>query len=158
MLIHIFIYTSIDKTLRVWVCWLLCICAASVQEVEGAASHGVFCGMPLLAPSQIHEMGKHEIKVEKPHKGVEGGWLGSGWGYKEEGEGGMGGLSLHPRPRKALGLPVPWKEPLWGPGCSACIGLKPQTQRLPTQYIYVLFYHSLPENKQPLHHVLLETV
>lgn len=73
MLIHIFIYTYIHKTLRVCVCWLLCICAASVQEVEGAASHGVFCGMPLLAPSQIHEMGKHEIKVEKPHKGVEGG-------------------------------------------------------------------------------------
>lgn len=44
-----------------------------MQEVKGAASHGVFCGMPLLAPSQIHEMGKHEIKVEKPHKGVEGG-------------------------------------------------------------------------------------
>lgn len=46
---------------------------ASVQEVEGAASHGVFCGMSLLGPSQSHEMGKHEIKVEKTHKRVEGG-------------------------------------------------------------------------------------
>ncbi|KAI4807383.1 hypothetical protein KUCAC02_027193, partial [Chaenocephalus aceratus] len=44
-----------------------------MQEVEGAASHGVFCGMPLPAPSPSHEMGKHEIKVEKTYKGVEGG-------------------------------------------------------------------------------------
>ena len=36
----------------------------------GAASHGVFCGMSLLSPSRSHEMGKHEIKVEKTHKGV----------------------------------------------------------------------------------------
>lgn len=50
---------------------LLCICG--VQEAEGAASHGLFCGMSLLAPSPSHEMGKHEIKVEKTHKGVEGG-------------------------------------------------------------------------------------
>ncbi len=52
---------------------LLCICGVSVQEAEGATSHGVFCGMSPLGPSQSHEMGKHEIKVEKTHKGVEGG-------------------------------------------------------------------------------------
>lgn len=54
-------------------CVVTCI-GVSVQEVEGAApSHGVFCGMPLPAPSPSHEMGKHEIKVEKTYKGVEGG-------------------------------------------------------------------------------------
>lgn len=52
---------------------LLCICGVSVQEAEGAASHGVLCGMSLLGPSHSHEMGKHEIKVEKNHKRVEGG-------------------------------------------------------------------------------------
>jgi len=49
------------------------MCSVHVQEVEGAASHGVLCGMSLLTPSRIHEMGKHEIKVEKLHKEVEGG-------------------------------------------------------------------------------------
>lgn len=45
-----------------------------------AASHGLLCGMSLLGPSRSPEMGKHEIKVEKSHKGVEGGRLGPGWG------------------------------------------------------------------------------
>lgn len=39
-----------------------------VQEIEGAASHGVLSGMSLLGLSWTHEMGKHEIKVEKTHK------------------------------------------------------------------------------------------
>lgn len=64
------IYTSVNVCKGVCVCVIMYMC---VQEAEGAASHGVFCGMSLLAPSQRHEMGKHEIKVEKTHKGVEGG-------------------------------------------------------------------------------------
>ena len=66
-----FTYTYI-QTVCVSMCVVMCI-GVSVQEVEGAASHGVFCGMPLPAPSPSHEMGKHEIKVEKTYKGVEGG-------------------------------------------------------------------------------------
>jgi len=57
----------------VYVCVCSCVWAVWVQDAEGAASHGVFCGMSLLAPSQSHEMGKHEIIVEKTHKGLEGG-------------------------------------------------------------------------------------
>lgn len=69
-------------------------------------SHGIFCGMSLLAPSQSHEMGKHEIKVEKPHKS--GGrrmtrvWLGVGGEWE-----GRGGLSPHPRTQETPGLSVP---------------------------------------------------
>lgn len=65
----------------VCVFFLMSMCGVSVQETEvagGAASHGLLCGMSL--PSCSHEMGKHEIKVEKTHKGVEGGRLGPGWG------------------------------------------------------------------------------
>lgn len=68
-------------------------------------------------------------------------WMGVG--VRREGR---GGLSQHPRPQKAPGPTVPWKEPLWGPGCSACVGLRPQTHTLPTWYIYVLFYHSLSQH------------
>lgn len=68
----------------------LCPCVVRVcrkQRWGGgvAASHGLLCGMSL--PSRSHEMGKHEIKVEKTHKGVEGGRLGPGWGQ----DGGWGG-------------------------------------------------------------------
>lgn len=64
-----FMYLNVYRN-SVSVCYYV---YASVQEAEGAASHGVFCGMSLLGPSQSHEMGKHEIKVEKTHKRVEGG-------------------------------------------------------------------------------------
>lgn len=66
-------------------------------------------------------------------------WMRVGRGGGE----GRGGLSLHPRPQKAPGPTVPWKEPLCGPGRSACVGLRPQTHRLPAWYISVLFYRSL---------------
>ena len=56
---HIYLYTHLDC-----VCVVLCICVVNVQEAEGVASHGILCGMFLLASSQCHEMGKHEIKVE----------------------------------------------------------------------------------------------
>lgn len=61
------------------------MCGVSMQETEVgrgsvAPSHGLLCGMSLPGPSRSHEMGKHEIKVEKTHKGVEGGRLGPGWG------------------------------------------------------------------------------
>lgn len=75
-------------------------------------------------------------------------WMGVG-GKRE----GRGGLSLYPRPQETPGPTVPWKEPLWGPGCPACIGLRPQTHRLPAWYIYVLFYHSLSRHKQSILHV-----
>lgn len=54
-------------------CVIMHVCSVSVQEAAGAASPGVFCGMSLLSLSHSHEMGKHEIKVEKTHKRVEGG-------------------------------------------------------------------------------------
>lgn len=53
----------------------VCLCVSVfainvvVQEVEEALSHGVLCRTSPLAPSQVHETGKHEIKVEKLHKG-----------------------------------------------------------------------------------------
>lgn len=55
--------------MRVYVC--VCVCQRAGSG--GGRVSWVFCGMSLLAPSQSREMGKHEIKVEKTHKGVEGG-------------------------------------------------------------------------------------
>ena len=45
----------------------LCVCVCVTEE---GGPRGELCGMPLVSASQRHEMGKHEIKVEKLHKEV----------------------------------------------------------------------------------------
>ena len=60
----------------VCVCVLLCIYGVSVQEAEGGGgcvSWGPLWNVSARPRLRAHEMGKHEIKVEKTHKGVEGG-------------------------------------------------------------------------------------
>lgn len=61
----------------------LCVCVCVIMYIwcecagsggGGAASHGVLLWNVSARPRlRAHEMGKHEIKVEKTHKGVEGG-------------------------------------------------------------------------------------
>lgn len=66
MSVHAFTYTCVCVCVRdvCYYVYVVCVC----RKRRGLASHGVFCGMSPLAPSQSHEMGKHEIKVEKTHK------------------------------------------------------------------------------------------
>lgn len=55
------------------------MCSVSVQEAGGWGGGwglrlmGSFVECLCCSPSHSHEMGKHEIKVEKTHKRVEGG-------------------------------------------------------------------------------------
>lgn len=79
----------------VCVCYYVYMVWVCRKRRGGAASHGVLLWNVSARPRlRAHEMGKHEIKVEKTHKGVEGGWLGSGWGV---GRGGRGWLVPAPQ-------------------------------------------------------------
>lgn len=86
-------------------------------------------------PSQEDKMGKHEIKVKKPHKEVAVEWL-------EEGGGG-GSFFLVAPSQKVLGPTVPWKDPLYRNWLFRLPQIRPQTARQPRRSIYLLFYYSL---------------
>lgn len=102
------------------------------EEGEGAF---VYREISWDTPSQEDKMGKHEIKVKKPHKEVAVEWLE---------EGGRGGSFFLVAPsQKVLGPTVPWKDPLYRNWPIRLPQIRPQIARQSGQSIYLLFYCSL---------------
>ena len=105
---HCYLHIYIEWD-RVCVCVCVCVCVIMYIWCEcagsggggGCVSWGPLWNVSARPRLRAHEMGKHEIKVEKTHKGVEGGWLGSGWGVGREGR--RVACPCTPGPRKAPG-------------------------------------------------------
>lgn len=105
------------------------------RVVDGREGAFVYREISWDTPSQEDKMGKHEIKVKKPHKEVAVEWLE---------EGGRGGSFFLVAPsQKVLGPTVPWKDPLYRNWLLRLPQIRPQIARHSGQSIYLLFYYSL---------------
>lgn len=110
-------------------------CEKEERVVDGREGAFVYREISWDTPSQEDKMGKHEIKVKKPHKEVAVEWLE---------EGGRGGSFFLVAPsQKVLGPTVPWKDPLYRNWLLRLPQIRPQIALHSGQSIYLLFYYSL---------------